>query len=352
MNNFEYLRYKIKDNPTLRMLFFELTKSCNLKCKHCGSSCPTVDAKHIVPTEKLKEVVDEVTSVMPKRQLMFVMTGGEPLLRPDWFEICSYIGNKGYSWGMTTNATLIDDETIEKLREAKLASIGISLDGLKESHEALRQVPGCFDKAVTAIDKLVKSKYFRAVQIITVVSTLNIGELEQIYNLVKSLGVDSWKLTAIEPIGEARSNKSLFLSNNQYIELLDFIKSKRELNELDVTYGCAHQFPEEYEEKVRYKRFICGSGTFVASIDSDGNILPCLDVDRRELVTQGSIYEDSFLDTWYNKFEMFRENQALVSDKCHGCEYIHSCQGGAWHTWDFDRWEQPVCLIKSLNGGN
>lgn len=85
----------------LKYLFFELTQHCNLRCAHCGSRCPDYAGKSELSAENYKSVVDRVAQRYPTNQLMFCITGGEPLLNKDWFEICSYITQKGFSWGMT-----------------------------------------------------------------------------------------------------------------------------------------------------------------------------------------------------------------------------------------------------------
>ena len=328
----------------LRYVFFELTSSCNLRCRHCGSRCPGGAAGETIPAAAFRRVVDRIAGSYPKNQLMFCITGGEPLLNPDWFDVCSHIAERGFSWGMTTNGTLIDAECVEKLSRAGMKTVAVSLDGLRESHEALRGVEGSFDGAVNALRLLVQSGNFRAVQVVTVVNRLNLEELPRLYELVCSLGVASWKLTPIEPIGDARAHPELFLDEHEHYRLLNFILQHRRKAAFEITYGCSHNLPKRYEEKVRARSFLCGAGTMIASVASNGDILPCLDIDCREKVRQGNVLRDDFVEVWEKGFTLFRANKALGSPFCRDCPQRQECRGDSWHSWDVEENAPRVCL--------
>jgi len=345
-----YARAKdaIAANPRLTYLFFELTDRCNLLCRHCGSSCPQLGRHYDADLDALKDVVDQVAAHTEKGSVLFCITGGEPLLWPHLQELGSYITKKGYHWGMTTNGTLITPETVEMLARAGLKTVSVSLDGLKENHQWLRRTQGCFDAAVAGIRRLTESGKFACVQVITVVTPKNLGELEELYEILKELGVQSWKITGVEPIGIAGQTEELFLSGAQYRQLLDFILAKRQLGELAVSFGCSHFLPEEYARKVRSVRFHCGSGIFIASISARGQILGCLDIDERELTCQGNIATDRFWDVWENRFEIFRRRRNLDNGECTGCPYGDFCRGDSWHTWDFRNNRPRLCLHNHL----
>ena len=336
-------------HPRLRYLFLELTAQCNLKCLHCGSRCPTLQNAQQVDTPHLLHVIDEAAEHVLPDELMFCITGGEPLLRKDWDVIGKYISSRGFSWGMTTNGTLIDEDTVHRLAEAGMKTVSVSLDGLKDNHEWLRGVNGCWEKAVRALKLLVVSRHFLCVQATTVVNTRNIADLEIMYSLLIDIGVHSWKIVATEPIGNAVGQGELFLSPAQYRKMLDFILKKRALNQMEVTFGCSHFLPEEYENTVRKSRFHCGAGIFIASISARGEILACLDIDDREAACQGSIYTDSFWDVWQNRFRLFRTARTLSNPECAACPHQAFCRGDSWHTWDFNKSAPRICLINYLN---
>ena len=338
----------IAGHPRLRYLFFELTDRCNLRCRHCGSSCPTLDSHQNADLDALKRVVDEVAEHTQQKEVLFCITGGEPLLWEHLEELGTYIKDKGYYWGLTTNATLITPDTVEMLARSGMKTVAISLDGLKDNHEWLRRTPGCFDRAVEGIRLLLESKKFVCVQAVTVVSPRNIGQLEELYQYLLDLGIDSWKLTGVEPIGNASDNPELFLSGEQHRQLLDFILEKRLEKKIEVSFGCSHFLPEVYETKVRTARFHCGSGIFIASISAKGEILGCLDIDRRDLTCQGNIRTDSFWDVWTNRFQLFRTLRPRDNGTCDNCVYHSYCRGDSWHTWDFDTNSPKICMFDLL----
>lgn len=328
----------------LRFLFFELTRRCNLRCAHCGSKCPEYTAGNELSASAFKHIVDRVSESYPANQIMFCVTGGEPLLREDWFEICSYISSKGFCWGMTTNGTLIDDNCVQKLTEAGAKTVSVSLDGLRDTHEKLRGVEDSFDRAVSGIRLLKERGCFQSVQAVTVVSKLNIHELPALYDLICNLGVNSWKLTAVEPMGDALNHREIFLDEHEHISLLTSIMQWRRKATIDVTYGCSHFLPKRYDNTVRKQPFLCGAGTMIASVASNGDILPCLDIDRREKVKQGNVFQDDFIEVWENRFDLFRKNKANTSTKCRECHFKQECQGDSWHSWDFEEDSPRICF--------
>ena len=116
--------------PDLKFLFFELTSQCNEYCKHCGSRCNDIHNLNMLSTAEWKSVLDQVKEDFDLNSFTLAVTGGEPLLRPDFFEIMGYAHKLGYKWGMTTNGTLITPEVAKKLKEVGLATISISLENL------------------------------------------------------------------------------------------------------------------------------------------------------------------------------------------------------------------------------
>ena len=143
---------KLCKKPELRQLFLELTLKCNEFCFHCGSGCGR-DLPDGLPLEKYKEILDEVKKNFGT-DLLIAVTGGEPLLYKDFFELVEYIHKLGFRWGMTSNATLITKEVAKKLHDAGMFSISASIDGLPDTHDRYRGFPRGYELAMRGIQNM------------------------------------------------------------------------------------------------------------------------------------------------------------------------------------------------------
>ena len=203
--------------PQLRQLFLELTLQCNERCFHCGSSCTPQRPEDLLSLEEYKAILDQVKEDFDLGRLQLCITGGEPLLRPDFFEILGYAHELGYHWGMTSNATLITPEVAHRLAEVGMDTISVSIDGLPETHDKLRGTPGGYERAMRGIQALIDEKVFKAVQVTTVVNHENIGELDALFAIMDKLDIDSWRVINLEPIGRALQWPSRMLTDEDYL---------------------------------------------------------------------------------------------------------------------------------------
>lgn len=349
MKRLAQYRDELYKSPQLTYLFFELTDACNLSCLHCGSAAGPQN-KTYLPESSAKEVMDLVAERYPPEKIMICLSGGEPLMHPKFFEIVEYAKRKGFFCGITTNGTLIDNAVAEKMAECGMDSVTISLDGLKDTHDWFRNQKGTFERARRGIENLMEVASGRiGLQVTTVVHKKNMHQLEQLYDLVCQLGVGSWRVINLEPIGRALDNQELLLDAEELKQLFAFIRKKRYSSKvkIDVTYGCSHYLTEDYERTVRDNYFICGSGIFVASVLCNGDIYSCLDIERRPELVQGNVKTDNFIDVWENKFEEFRKDRCESSQLCKNCEDRIFCRGDAAHTWDYDS-NQPMLCVRNM----
>lgn len=335
-------RRKLYKEPKLKYLFLELTLRCNEHCLHCGSSCGDVKSGEMT-LEDYKRVLSEVKEDLGTEGYMLCITGGEPLLRKDFFEIMGYAHELGFTWGMTSNATLITPEVAHKLHECGMSTISVSIDGLRESHDSFRQTPGGYDRAIKGIQNLISEGGFRAIQVTSVMNHGNIGELPALYDIFCDMDIDSWRVIGVEPIGRALTHPELLLTKEDYHTLFEFIREKRR-EDMPVTYGCSHYLGLEYEKELRDYYFICCAGIYTASITAEGDIIACLDIERRPELTQGNIYHDRFSEVWKNKFQCFRRDYSDLNETCASCPEREFCAGGAKHSWDYDKNEQRMCF--------
>ena len=328
--------------PDLRQLFLELTLQCNERCFHCGSRC-TAEPGDLLSLEEYRRILDEVKEDFDISRIQLCITGGEPLLRRDFFEILGYAHELGYKWGMTTNATLITREVAHRLAECGMRTVSVSIDGLPETHDRLRGLPGAYEAAMRGIRNLIEEDAFQHVQVTTVVNHENIGELEELFAVMDKLDIDSWRVINLEPIGRALDWPQRMLTDEDYRTMFRFIREKR-AEGWPVQYGCSHYLGPELEGETRDWYWLCNAGIYTGSIMSNGDIGACLDIERRPETIQGSIRESRFRDVWEKRFELFRQDLSELSEKCRDCGHTKHCRGGAHHSWDYDRNEPMICF--------
>lgn len=339
----DFRKQELWRDPKLKFLFIEMTNLCNERCLHCGSRCGEAPPEGMLTGEEIKAFLKKTAEQFDIREIQLCVTGGEPLLREDFFDIMDYACSLGYNWGMTSNGTLIDKEKALLLKKAGLRTVSISLDGLRDTNDWFRQTKGGFDRAVEGIKNLAQYSDLRHLQVTTVVHKRNIGELPELYEFLKTLGLRSWRVINIEPIGRAKDNKDLALDPEDYKTMFAFIREHYNDSELPVTYGCSHYLGAEMEREVRKWYFLCNAGVYTASVMWNGDITACLDIERRPELVQGNIRKDDFAEVWRNRFLQYRSDFKKCGD-CNGCKEYEFCAGGAFHTWNFDENRQNVCF--------
>lgn len=311
----------------LNYLFWECTLRCNLNCLHCGSDCTQKTDTPDMPLSDFVQVLKEIKSEYDPSKIIVAITGGEPLMRHDLAECGKAIKDLGYPWGMVTNGYLLNESKLDELIQAGLLSVTVSLDGLQESHDWLRNKSGSFDRAVNAIKAITKRPYL-TYDVATCINKRNIGQLEDIYNLLLDCNVKYWRLFTIFPKGRAAENNLLLPDKELLLTLYEFIKSKRSENKIKVEYGC-EGYLGDYEAEVRDGFFYCRAGISVGSVLIDGSISACPSL-RSDFI-QGNIYKDSFLDVWENKYDIMRDRKWTQTGICENCDSYKYCCGNGLH---------------------
>ena len=222
-------REKLKERHPLRYLFWESTLRCNLNCLHCGSDCfkdASSKSKEISVELIKKELVDISKHYNPKN-ITFAIIGGEPLVREDIIEVGAFSADLGYNWGITTNGMLLSDRKIAELKNAKLKTISVSLDGIEAHHDKLRNRKGSYKIVIDGIKRLMADRFFLAFDIICCVNGLNINHLAEFVNELIELNVPRVRFTPIFSHGRASENRHLILSDKELRKLLTFIAQYR-----------------------------------------------------------------------------------------------------------------------------
>ena len=332
-----------KDRYPLRVLFWEATLRCNLFCEFCGSRCGETDTSNELTAEEICGVFKDVAGHYDASRIMINVSGGEPLLRKDLFDIMAYAVSLGYAWGIVTNGTLLTPETVARLDQCSLCTASVSIDGLKEVHDDLRGRQGCFDRTVQGIRNLKSAKSLEHLMVTTVVSKKNIHQLAPLREFLKSLPIHSWRVCPVDPIGRAADNSGVQLNQDEIRQMLDFIAESRRMGlPFQVTTSCSH-YLGQYEYLVRDQHFQCFAGRQMGSVLANGDIFVCPNVPRRPELIQGSVRQDSFSRVWETGFACFRDDSARRVGKCARCAQYPHCRGDSLHTWNFDSQAPNFC---------
>ena len=320
-----------------KWIAWEITRRCNLKCVHCRSSSELEVREHPdFSFEEAKRVIDDISSYASP---VMVLSGGEPLLREDVFDIARYGAGKGLRMCMATNGTLVNDEVCEKIKAADIKMVSLSIDGsTAEVHDNFRNSPGAFDATVNAanlfnrhgIKFLVNSSFTKR----------NQEEIPRIYKFVKELGATAWYMFMIVPTGRGEDIMEELISVDDYEDLLNWhYDMEKDEEEMLVRPTCAPSYyrivlQKSKEEGEGYKRRTlqfstggskgCLAGQLIALLDVDGNLLPC----SYFPMAAGNIREKSFKEIW-EESELFLDLRDFKAYKgrCGACEYVGVCGG-------------------------
>jgi radical SAM enzyme (rSAM/lipoprotein system) len=284
----------------------------------------------------------------PSKNFIIAFTGGEPLLRKDLEALGMEIRKRDMRWGMVSNGQLYNQERHKSLLNAGMGALTFSLDGLEVSHDWLRNKPGSFARIDRAIQLAAGSERLNF-DIVTCVNRRNLKELPGIYNYLKGMGVKAWRLFTIIPIGRAKENPELNLSDREFREMLDFIIEYRRRKVMDVKFSC-EGYVGEFESKVRDIPFFCRAGINIGSILIDGSISACPNIDRSFI--QGNIYKDNFHHIWQTKFAPFRNRSWNRKGPCADCKNYRDCLGNGFHNWHGDKSAPLVCHKSKLERAN
>jgi AdoMet-dependent heme synthase len=329
---------------------WEVTTRCNLNCIHCYAS--SVDSTHAeLTTAEGKRFLDQVAEAGDVR--MIVITGGEPLLRKDIFELVEYAGKLGLSVIFSTNGTLLTTDMAKDLDKLGVVNFSISLDGFTEScHEAIRRRPGCFQKALDGLKAAAQTN--ACVQVNFTAMQENLAELPGVIDFAESLDVDIIMVFQAIPPRQERGAHELDAEQQMYL-MKTIAEKQKKTRALIMPVCCPEYWPMLLDKKkgirsIAGKAFSgCGAGSGFSYVRFDGDVWPCNFIP----ISAGNVREKSFTEIWKNAplLNEFRGPERNVKGACGDCEYqklCGGCRGRAYaHTNDYFA-ADPNCLLKKL----
>lgn len=298
-----------------------ITNKCNLKCVHCNMDSGNAWEDELT-TFECKKIIDELAQ---NRVKMILFTGGEPLIRNDFFKIADYAIEKGINISLTTNGTLVTD-TIIKEHMWKFQTVRVSVDSYIEGeHDLWRGCKGTYNKAISCIKKM---KLLGCnVSVSTCVSKSNLNCLEKMAEQFEKLGISKWCLPLLSPDGRGKriANKSLSPEDvKKLVYLLDDIRIRIPSIDIgiDIPYIALCKDLQALQGNIQGG---CPAGISELTIFPNGDISPCFAIIR----SSGNVRKKSIREIWNEGilFEGFR-NKNLLKGKCNSCLYLDKCGGG------------------------
>ncbi|MFP4654328.1 MAG: heme b synthase [Methanohalobium sp.] len=337
-----------------KLIAWEFTKSCNLSCAHCrGASTSEVDSDELTTNES-KHFIDEIADIGSP---ILILSGGEPLIRDDIFEIASYGTEKGLRVVMATNGTLVTSDIAEKLKQSGVQRVSISIDGAtSDTHDGFRGLPGAFKGALNGIE--IFKKIGIGVQINTTITKRNIQEIPDIFEFTKNIGAEALHIFMLVPTGRGKEIEEDEIPPEEYEKVLNWFYEQQKYSPIQLKATCAPQYFRvviQREQKNGRKLSFendgynamtkgCLGGTGFCFVSSRGEVYPCGYLPA----LAGDLRQQSFKDIWNNSkvFNDLRDSSKLKG-KCGVCEYKKICGGcrarAYAETGDYLD-EEPYCI--------
>jgi radical SAM protein with 4Fe4S-binding SPASM domain len=312
------------------LVALNLTHRCNLKCAHCYLDAGTRrrGGADELDTEEVTALIDQIAALSD--ETMVVLTGGEPLLRPDILALARHASGHGLMVVIGTNGTLLDDARVAALKQAGVRAAGISLDSLDPAyHDGFRGLPGSWEKAMAGIDACRRGGLM--FQIHFSVTDDNAGELEDMIAFAREAGASVLNVFFLVCTG--RGEKVTNISRAVYEDVLQRVaEAARDEQELLVRARCAPHFkrmalemdpPLPVTLAQGYEAGGCLAGTRYCRVTPEGEVTPCPYME----VSAGSIREAEFAALWHGAPLFAQLRAPKLEGRCGACEYAKLCGG-------------------------
>lgn len=340
------------------------TRTCNLKCKHCYMESDAQKYEGELTTEEAKKFIDDLAEF---RVPVLLFSGGEPLIRPDFFELAAYAANKGIRPTLSTNGTLITREVAQRIKDIGVGYVGISLDGLREVNDEFRGKEGAFQKAMEGIQNCVAVD--QRVGLRFTINSHNLKELDNIFDFIEEENIN--RVCFYHLVYSGRGNQMIAqdVSPEQSRQAMETIVRRtidfenrgleKEIltvdNHCDGVYLYLRTLKEDPEKAATIKRLISmnggnRSGIAFSEVDPMGYVHP----DQfTQHITFGNVRERKFGDIWTDLSNPImagmKDRKPLLKGRCSKCQYLDICNGNFRTraeavTGDF--WESdPACYL-------
>jgi len=336
----------------LRMVAWEVTRSCNLACVHCRAAARDEPYEGELSTEECFALLDDIASFA---RPVIILTGGEPLLRDDIFDIAEYGTGKGLRMVMAPNGTLVDVEVARRLKQAGIARISLSLDGASAAtHDSFRQVDGAFDAVMEAARAAREAGL--EFQINPTVTSANVDEMPAILDLAVDIGASAFHIFMLVPTGRAKDLEDGMIGAERSEQFLRWLHDEIEKRSIAIKATCAPHFYRIARQAGTESSTLdqgggldrttrgCLGGIAFCFISHVGDVYPCgyLELDC------GNVRERGIEDIWLHAEPFLKlRDFSNYSGRCGTCKYVRVCGGCRARayavTGDYLH-DEPLCL--------
>ncbi|WP_375415200.1 GDL motif peptide-associated radical SAM/SPASM maturase [uncultured Bradyrhizobium sp.] len=315
---------------------WEVTLACDLRCRHCGSR-----AGKRRPTElATAECLDVVAALARLGTREVTLIGGEAYLRRDWLEIIRAIRSHGMYCGVQTGARNLTAARIEAAASAGLNGIGISLDGLAPLHDSVRNLPGSFERAISALGRVREAGLAASVN--TQIGADTMRDLPGLMETIIALGVSHWQLQLTVAMGNAADNSELLLQPHQLLDLMPLLAGlyqEAAARGLLISMGNNVGYFGPYEhlwrglgdERLHWTG--CSAGHTGLALEADGTVKGCPSL-ATVGYAGGNVRDLTLDEIWRSSEVMHRTRNGSTTELwgfCQSCYYADVCRGGC--TW-------------------
>jgi radical SAM protein with 4Fe4S-binding SPASM domain len=299
-------------------------------------------------TEEALALIDELAEL---EAFNITLSGGEPLLRPDWRVLAERIKERGVTSAIITNGYAITKDIVEDLERLQINKVAVSFDGTEKTHNYIRQRDDSWQRAFKAMAMMAENGNvpFSA---ISQISNINLDEMDDIKEDLIRAGCNSWRIQMTTSTGRMKSHSDLVMTLDNFPRLIDkIIEIKQEGRiEVDVGENIGYYGCKGYKVWDDEPYFGCYAGMRIAGVESNGNVKGCLSMP--EEFVEGNIRDSSFTEIWNNP-DGFAYNRKFTRETadgaCYDCRYLPICRGGCATTSvsaTGSRADNPYCIYR------
>jgi len=348
------------------IVVWNITRACNLKCVHCYNDSGAGKPSNEVSTDKAKEVINDLARFGVPSVLF---SGGEPLMRPDLFELIEYAVGKGLRTVISTNGTLITEEKAAIIKKRGVSYVGISLDGIGPINDKFRGFEGAFDKAVKGIRNCRKAGVRIGLRL--TLTQRNVQDLEGLFDFFERENIERACFYHLVPSGRGGAISAEDLTHAQSRSAIEMILAKTEQykqagrktdiltvdNHVDGVYLYLKLLQKDSQRAENVWKLLTwnggglySSGVGIGCIDFNGNVHPDQFWWHYDL---GSVYKRPFSEIWTDSDEPLlkglRDRRAHIKGRCRLCRFFDACGGSLRVRADLhfgDPWApDPACYL-------